>query len=94
MQDHVGNTAMMFAARYGHTEIIKTLVCYELGMKDRNGWTALLHAIDADQLECVKLLVTKEFSMCDDYQSMAMDYCKEGPIKEVLLHHYMCSLQT
>lgn len=94
MQDHVGNTAMMFAARYGHTEIIKTLVCYELGMKDRNGWTALLHAIDADQLECVKLLVIKEFSMCDDYQSMAMDYCKEGPIKEVLLHHYMCSLQT
>lgn len=94
MQDHVGNTAMMFAARYGHINIVKALMCYELGIKDRNGWTALLHAVDADQLECVKLLVGGEFSMCDNYQSLAIDYCKEGPVKDVLLNHYMCSLQT
>ncbi|EFO63743.1 Kinase, NEK [Giardia lamblia P15] len=94
MQDHVGNTAMMFAARYGYINIVKALMCYELGIKDRNGWTALLHAVDADQLECVKLLVAGEFSMCDNYQSMTIDYCKEGPVKDVLLNHYMCSLQT
>lgn len=94
MQDHVGNTAMMFAAHYGHAEVIKALMCYELGMKDRNGWTALLHAVDADQLECVKLLIEGEFNMCDSYLSTAIDYCKEGPVKDVLLKYYMCSLQV
>lgn len=94
MQDHVGNTAMMFAAHYGHTEIVKALMCYELGIKDRNGWTALLHAVDTDQLECVKLLIESEFNMCDNYLSTAIDYCKEGPVKDVLLSHYISSLQT
>lgn len=56
-RDTLGRTALMYAARQGHTSCTSLLMKYEQGIVDFHGFTALAHAVQAEQLGCVKLLV-------------------------------------
>lgn len=56
-QDALGRTALMYAARQGHTSCVSLLMRYEQGIIDHCGYTALAHAVQAEQLNCIKLLI-------------------------------------
>lgn len=56
-QDSMGRTALMYAAKQGHTSCVSLLIRYEQGIVDHNGYTALAHAVQAEQFNCIKLLI-------------------------------------
>ncbi|EFO65685.1 Kinase, NEK [Giardia lamblia P15] len=60
MKDNYGQTALMWAARNGHSECVRLLVEKEGGMKNSSGWTALMKAICNNRIGCVRLLAEWE----------------------------------
>ncbi|EET02674.1 Hypothetical protein GL50581_61 [Giardia duodenalis ATCC 50581] len=62
-KDIDGKTALMWAARQGHTEVVRLLGEHEGGVQDSNGMTALMWAAHNGHTECVKLLLEKEVGM-------------------------------
>jgi ankyrin repeat protein len=62
-KDSNGLTALMWAARSGHTEVMKSLVDAGADMNLRdcasNGWTALIHAVHKNQNKAVLLLIER-----------------------------------
>lgn len=65
-------TALMGAAFYGHTEIVKLLIEHEGGIRDGDNQTALMIAARANCPECVKLLLDKEARMQENNQLTAL----------------------
>ena len=59
-------TALMIAAAYGHTEVVRLLVEHEMGMRDSYGYTALMMAARNSRTGCVKLLLEKEAGIRDN----------------------------
>ncbi|EFO62423.1 Protein 21.1 [Giardia lamblia P15] len=64
-QNDDGYTALIFAAKHGHVELVKALHDYEFTKQDLLGQTAAIHAVLAGHIECVKLLV-EEFDIVDN----------------------------
>ncbi|EFO61177.1 Kinase, NEK [Giardia lamblia P15] len=58
-------TALMYAARNGHTEVVKLLMKHECGMKNTFGWTGLMYAAKNGHQDCVELLLEREGRMQD-----------------------------
>lgn len=62
-KDSSGYTALMWAARNGHTEIARALVDARADMNVRdcavNGWTPLMHAIHKNQNDAARLLIER-----------------------------------
>jgi len=60
-RDNNGYTALMWAARNGHTEVMKSLLDAGADMNLRdcatNGWTALIHAIHKNENKAASLLI-------------------------------------
>lgn len=60
----MGMTALMYAARKGHAEIVEELIPYEAGIhcigEAFEGYTALMFAALHNQVECVELLIGPE----------------------------------
>ena len=57
-KDKWGNTALMLASRYGHTDIVKMLIeaGANVNVKDKNGNTALELAKDKGHTKIIELL--------------------------------------
>lgn len=64
-QNDDGYTALIFAAKNGHVELVRALHDYEFTKQDIMGQTAAIHAVLAGHIECVKLLV-EEFDIVDN----------------------------
>ena len=60
MQNGDGQTALMLAARNGHSDCVALLLDEEAGMRDKDGHTALMLAVMNNNLRCVELLRDKE----------------------------------
>lgn len=62
-KDSHGYTALMWAARHGHTEAVKSLIDAGADMNLRDcastGWPALIHAIHKNQNEAARLLIDR-----------------------------------
>ena len=61
IQDEYGNTALILASHYGHTEVAKLLieVGAKLDIQNKDGYTALICASKNGYTEIVKLLKNK-----------------------------------
>ncbi|TNJ29866.1 Ankyrin repeat protein 1 [Giardia muris] len=57
--DGDGCTALMYAARNGHTECVRALLS-EVGIADAQGYTALVHAIGFNQADAIGVLASLE----------------------------------
>lgn len=64
-QNDDGYTALIFAAKNGHVELVKALHDYEFTKQDILGQTAAIHAVLEGHIDCVKLLV-EEFDIVDN----------------------------
>ncbi|CAL6090022.1 Ankyrin_repeat-containing protein [Hexamita inflata] len=66
-------TALMYAAKYNHLQIIEELLEAENGIQSDNGWTALHYAVSCGNIEAVKLLYVKEKCCRNQKQQTAFD---------------------
>lgn len=60
MANNLGMTALMYAAKLGHTEIVKELVAVENGLKNIDGWTALMWAARYGCADAANVLIEYE----------------------------------
>ena len=82
-----GGTALMWAAAYGHAEVVRLLVEHEGGMENKDGWPALMFAAQcgrsnhrladsfANHPKCVKLLMEREGSISGWTELMYAAHC-------------------
>jgi hypothetical protein len=60
VKDHWGNTALVWGAHYGYTDIVKILIEAKanVDLKDVNDQTALMKASDKGRVDIVKILIS------------------------------------
>ncbi|MGC9057946.1 MAG: ankyrin repeat domain-containing protein, partial [Candidatus Micrarchaeia archaeon] len=82
------NKALMYAARDGRTEIVKSLLEKDIDVnaKDKWGWTALMYAARDGRTEIVKLLLEKgaDVNAKDILGLTALRYAAENGHKDVV----------
>lgn len=59
-----GWTALMCAAKNGHSSIVRQLIDHEKGMLKSKKYPALYYAVVSGHLGCVKLLLPHEYVLC------------------------------
>ena len=60
MQDILGWTALMYAAKNGRLECVKILAPLEKGMQENDGWTAKRYASKYNHKDCYDYLSSFE----------------------------------
>ena len=88
VKDIFGKTALMIAARNGHTECVQLLLEREGGLQKKDGETALMIAARSGYVECVKLLLEKEGEIQDRYGNTALiiaDAYNDSAVIDILL---------
>lgn len=88
-KDTLGVTALMYAATYGHFDVVKTLIesSADVNMKSKYGETALMIAARDGTVEVVKALIDAgaEVNAKNDEGKTALDYSSTfGRIRWVL----------
>ncbi|TNJ29965.1 Kinase, NEK [Giardia muris] len=89
----MGMTALMYAARKGHAEVVEELIPYEAGLRCLDeafeGYTALMFAALHNQVECVKLLIGPEAGLANQSGRTAFMIAAiygHFPVMELLVH--------
>ncbi|EFO64473.1 Kinase, NEK [Giardia lamblia P15] len=82
-RDTQGMTALMHAARQGHTGPVELLVEREKGLQDKNGWTALMHAAYNNRPEVVEILAPHEHGKRNNNNQTALMMAVENGNAEI-----------
>ncbi|KAH6903931.1 hypothetical protein BKA70DRAFT_1154855 [Coprinopsis sp. MPI-PUGE-AT-0042] len=89
-QDNNGWTALIYAARRGHTPVLK-LLCevpgIDINTADNRGQTALIHAVDEGNTEAAKLLIGLpgiDVNATENHGWTALMHAAEGNFTEVV----------
>lgn len=88
--DRYGKTALMRAAQYNYTEIVRLLIDHERGMQDHYGWTALMVTAYSGSNETALLLVQHERGLRNKDGHTALDIAslwKRQSTVDTLLQH-------